>query len=630
MTILPFVTICTIGAVVALFVQPHRRLARLVGLAALAAAFVAALTLSPNAAVSVGEVRLQSTWYAGLFLTAGTASCLLLCLLGLAAGWPDRLAPAALATFAGLAVAFSSLDPGVALIAVAVAATPAALVAVATLRATAEGPREAAPGELASGEATPGGQLLSVRLAELRTLALIVGATLLAATSPLRPNWTDDPTGLYAISFLALGLAVAVRCGVVPFHVPAARLSWAAERLGLPLALVWIPAGLALVALAWTADTYAVRSDWLTAAVVTVQVLAVATLVLGAIGAMLHDELEEIAVYSIVQDAGFILLALAVRNSSAGQSVRLWLLAFIVAKAALIAWVAALAWLFGSTHLQDLRGWLRRAPLLGLALLAIVLATLGWPGSSIFEARASLIRLGLPDQLRFLGPVAIALALVYYGRLIVVGLLSPGERVRSAEGERPRWRAPRTLQGRVEGPALELALELAGVSAGAYPAAATSGPEAPGSPLALKTDRLARADSGRRAGARRGPSRLGRLRRRAVSLWQLNHRLEASLLVVAFAALAVALAFGGLGASAASRSGTALTVVTSPTAQPSGSFSSPSPSLQPTPTASPAATPTATPSSTPAVPASSVASGSPRPSGVAPAASPTASPSGSD
>ena len=419
MTLIAFLVVCVAGMLLTLLTQPFARLSRLVALASLAAAVAAALLINPNDSVTMGEVELSTTWFVGFFLTALAASSLLLCLVGLVTGWPERLAPAALAMLAGVGVAIASWDPTVALVAAAAATAPAALVA-SRVRSTPLG--------------------TTVGVAELRTLALVVSASLLAAATLLPTNWnSDDPTFVLALAFLLVAAAVAVRSGAVPFHVPAALLSRSGEGLGLVLSLVWIPTGFGLVALSWDSSIVGVPGDWLDRAVVAVQVVAVATLILGAVGAMLHDEIEEIVVYSIVQDAGFILLALTARSDDAAAPARLWLLVFVIAKSALVAWAAAISWAFESSNLGDLRGWLRRAPILGIALVAIVAATLGWPGSPVFEARDTLVSLGLPGSLHFLGTAAILLSLAYYARLLAIGLMTPTAMVRRAEGDWLHW-----------------------------------------------------------------------------------------------------------------------------------------------------------------------------------------------
>ena len=550
MTLITFLLVCVAGMLLTLLTMPFARLSRLVALGSLAGALAAAVLLNPNDSVTLGEVTLATTWFGGFFLSALAASSLLLCVIGLATGWPERLAPAALATMAGVGVAISSTDPTVALIAAAAATAPAALVA-SRVRSTPLG--------------------TTVGIAELRTLALVVSASVLAAVTILNTNWnSDDPTFVLALAFLVVSAAVAVRSGAVPFHVPAALLSRSGEGLGLVLSLVWIPTGFGLIALSWNASIFGVPGDWLDRAVVVVQIVAIATLILGAVGAMLHDEIEEIVVYSIVQDTGFILLALTARSEDAAQPARLWLLAFVIAKSALVAWAAAASWAFESSNLGELRGWLRRAPILGIALVVIVAATLGWPGSPVFEARGTLVGLGLPDPLHFIGTAAILLSLAYYVRLLAVGLLTPTDTVRRAGGDWPHWpHLARETDESVEA------------------AARTASPLV----LAVATNLVELEDeaSGDDEGVpHRRPNLY--LRHRLAADWRLNRPLETSLLVLATATIAAIVAFGGFGASDASQSGITLDDAAAPPPNPSGLDNGGQPTD--TPSAEPTAVPT--------------------------------------
>ena len=550
MSLVPFLIVCAVGAVLGLLTLPFPRLARLVGVVALAGAFVAALAIKPVDELTIGQVQLATSWYSGLFLSAATASCLIVCLLGLAVGWPERLAPAALATFGGLAVAFTATDPGVVFAAVAAAAVPAALVAI--------GPAAEA-------------HSLDVSLAELRTLGVIATGALLASVLVLQPGWTTtDPTFVFALAYLALGAAIAVRFGAVPFHVPAARLSSGRAKLGVALPLVWIPSGLGIVALSWSTTVFQMQSSWLDAAIAGIQIIAVATLVLGALGALLHNELEEIAIYSIVQDAAFVLLALAARDAAAAEPTRLWLLTFIVAKSALIAWVSTLSSSFGSSRLQDLRGWVRKSPILGLALIAIAIATVGWPGSAVFEARATLVRLALPGQLQFLGLVGAVAAIAYYGRLIAVGLLSAGDRVGSSEGERPRWPASPAMAEAAavaSDPARVRAPRSSRTRAAKAPTARPSvAAAAMGEPSATKAAPVSTVDRLRSDLTRSVRATLQQAQRLPAA-WRLNRSLETSLLVMVISVAAIAVAFGGFGASKASSTGISLDAIVAPTPQ---------------------------------------------------------------
>ena len=607
MSLVAFLLICVAGLLLTLVTQPYVRLARLVALASLATALVQALVMTAGDSATLGEVPLVTTWFGNFFLCALAASSLLLCIVGLITGWPERLAPAALATMAAISVAVSSTDPIVALVAAAAATAPATLVA-SRVRATPLG--------------------VTVGIAELRTLGLVVVATLLAAVTIVDTNWnTDDTSFVLALAFLVLAAAVAVRSGTVPFHVPAALLSRSGEGLGLVLSLVWIPTGFGLVALSWNASIFGVGGDWLDRAVVAVQIVAVATLILGAVGAMLHDELEEIVVYSIVQDAGFILLALTAQTADAQGPARLWLLAFVIAKSALVAWAATASWTFESSSLGELCGWLRRSPVLGMALVAIVIATIGWPGSPVFEARATLVRLGLPDWAHFVGTAAILLSLAYYVRLLAVGMLTPTATVRRAAGDWLHWPRLRTADDDAAEPVpAEPAANAEGLTAAAAETAAVrKTPTHAAAPI--NEAELGGASARRRDDD--GPHRPHHLaiRHRLAAAWRLNRPFQASVLVLATAALAAAVAFGGFGAADASQSGITLDEAAAQLANPSGGDAggqpTPEPSTEPSagptlpfvPSPTPAASPA--PTATPAASASAPQAASPIPSPTA-------------
>jgi hypothetical protein len=229
----------------------------------------------------------------------------------------------------------------------------------------------------------------------------------------------------------------------------------------------------------------------------------------------------------------------------------------------------------------------------------------------VYEARSKLIDLALPDWLGFVGAAAIALALACYGRLLLVGLLSPTDVVAAASGERPRW-----------SPARPTATPDAAASATPGVAAATTAaPDAPASKPKRKTSRAAAAeplptttalpptsppDDAATASAFGSPAGPG-LRGRLVVAWGMNGTLRISGAVLAAAALSLALSFGGLGASDAARGGIPFDVA---------AHATPLPPPSPTPPPTPSPEPTIAP----------IASHNPRPSG---SPGPSGSPNGS-
>jgi NADH-quinone oxidoreductase subunit N len=599
MSILAFLIACGAGSLVGFADRPGGRVGRAFGLAGLLVAFLAALWIGPATHLAVGDVTLQGSQYAGLFLACVAGAGLLVGAVGLAAGRSNELAPAALATFAGLAVAVTASDPGVALAAAAAAVTTGA---VLMLRFDPATPATPATSAASAASASDG------RLAESRTIGLVAISLLVAVVAIARPSWngTDDP--VVALAFLGLGLALAVRSGAVPFHVPAVRLGRNAVPFAPALLLVWMPAGLGLLAISWSAVAFGRGSDWLSDGTALIQIVAVATLVLGGLAALVHDEVEEVAAYSIAADAGFVLLALAARTDAAAQPARLWLLVFVAAKSGLVAWAFAVTRAFGTSSLPVLHGWLRRAPVLGLGLVVVAAATLGWPDSAVWGARSTIIRLALPGQLYFLFAGSILLSLACYGRLLAIGLLSPTATVRAARSERPRL-TPRPQAGAAVAPMAEASgplatgpeSDVAAAGSGSETVASRSGAPEPATAATSAGSTVRDPESTATQPPPRGPSLVGRLSVAA----RLNRTLEVSLVLLAGAALAAGLAFGKLGAADASQYGIPMDTAarTTPTA-----------TVRPTPVTTSTPLPTPGPKATPGPTVSLGPSGSAGPS----------------
>jgi multicomponent Na+:H+ antiporter subunit D len=567
MGLIVFLATTGIGLALSLVFGPSGRPARLISIAGMAAASGTALLIGSSDKLTIGDVQLAGGAYAGYFLASLAAAALLIMVIGLGSAWPERLGTASFAALGGMGLALTAVDAGVALTGAAAGMSVSAIVITRGTSAD--------------------------RAPEIRTTGIVVGAIMLAAIVALQPFWTSgNGDAGFTLALLGLGLAFAARSGAVPFHRTAVRLRTTATPMASALLLVWIPACLGTLAISWSALAFGVGGGAMNWVVATLLAIAVATLLLGAVGALLSDALEEIAAYSILQDAAFVLLALAARSEDVADPARFWLLVFVAAKTGLIAWVAAAGRVFGTSHLSAMKGWLRRTPLLGLAIVAIAIATLGLPGTPVYEARATLIRLALPSGAAFLGPAAILLSVAVYGRLLAVGLMSPLASVRASRSERPRF-------GR--GGRASAVAEPVAESTPAATLEADAAAELTAAPT-LEADTAAGALTPPR------PSRLG-VRGRIVLAWRLNRTLEMSLVLGCGAALALALAFGGFGARSASESGIPLdgaahatprllplpTVTPLPTPDPSA-IVSPTPAGSPGPSDSAAPGTAATPS----------------------------------
>ena len=259
---------------------------------------------------------------------------------------------------------------------------------------------------------------------------VVAGTMAIAATAWIGRDLSDlaaQPV-VFGLAYLAFALAVAIRFGAIPLHTWAARLTDTVPESTLPLVTAWAPAAFAIVALAWADASIAPLLVDLDAVRVVVLAIAVTSIVLASVAAFIQDDLEHIVGYAIIGDAGVVLLAIAALDPAAWAPARTWILAFVVARSAFAAWAAATRTVFSSGRVADLRGWAIRSPALGVVLVVIVIASLGVPGLAAFDARAEIVGLAVEGPLGALVLLGALSPLVYYGRLLLVGVGRPDGR----------------------------------------------------------------------------------------------------------------------------------------------------------------------------------------------------------
>jgi len=540
MTLLPFLVIAVAAAALALLTRRRARVSLAIGIGGLMAAFVAAAWIEPGDVLIIGDGAIVTSTYQRLFLVLGTATGLLICLVGLATAWQRNVPAALLAALAWTGLALALPDPTIAVLAAAGGGLAGVLV---TLVAPID----------------ERGAQVSAR--ELRAVA-VAGALGLLAVTVLDPSAGSAVAGGAAVglAFLAMVVAVALRFGAIPFHTWAGRLSQSAPETALPLLLAWAPAGFAVVALAWTYDTLVPVAGSLGSDLgperALVVVIGSLSLLVGTFAAWIQDDVEHVVGYSIAQDAGLVVLALAASQSGVWEPARTWIVIFVLAKTAFAAWALALHATYSTRRIDDLTGWARRSPILGLAFAGIVLATLGWPGSVAWSARQDIVRFAISDPfgtLVFLGALT---SLVYYGRLLAVGLSAPSISVQDRAALRLRW--PRSMRGVAAGTGAGAersdgadATDRAEASDGAKATQneTTEGPEATGGPKATGERTTSRSRAGDTLG--RGRSAVDDLG----ETWRINRAPTATALVALLALIAVIASVGGFGIPQAAAEG---------------------------------------------------------------------------
>jgi NADH:ubiquinone oxidoreductase subunit 2 (subunit N) len=421
-TVLPFLAIAFGAAAASLLLRPNAALSAVVGLAGLAAAAVAATMIESGDTLVIGGGELAGSDYLRLFALLGSVVALILAVLGLVANADRNTPPVLLAGIGSAVLAIALTDARIAVL----AATAGGLVGILVTIAS---------------PATARSVIVAGR--ELRALA-VAGLLAILATA-----WIGRPLGeltlvpeVFGFAYLGFAAAVAIRFGAIPFHFWAARLADAAPEVTLPMLMAWGPAAFAVVALAWADQSVAPLILPLTVEKSAIVAVGAVSAVLGLLAAWIQDDLEHIVGYTIIADAGIAILGLAALSPDAWAPARTWILVFVTVRSAFAAWAVSVRAGYGTRRTSELRGWALRAPLLGLSLVLIAAAAVGWPGFVAWEARAKLVQLTIAGPI---GVIVVASGLAQvaiYARLLVLGLSRPSEAVRASSGERPTWPAP--------------------------------------------------------------------------------------------------------------------------------------------------------------------------------------------
>jgi len=421
MSVLPFLAVAIVGAVIATLLRDIRRLGTIAGLGAVVVALAAACFINPDTPLSIGGGALAGSDHLRLVLTLCLAGGLLVLVVARLATWQPS-APGALlggAAGIGLALGLAGTPPG--LLGAAAATIAASVLALGS---------PAAPSRIRA-------LARELRGAATSLVIGLIAAGIMPGAAPAPGAVPAEPAAA-ALVLLGMALIVAHRFGAIPLHARVSRLADAAPSGALPILAAWLPAAWGLVILGWAPAALGPSSAGLGLERGLIVTLALATLLLGTVAALIQDEVEHVVAYTIVADAGVALLALAALDPAARDAARAWVLVFATTRTAMIGWTIAFRAAFGTGRLRDTTGWLRRAPALGVALTGILVAAVGWPGLLAWDARLAIL------QSATAGP---ALLLAYAGslgtgaaicRLLVVGGGRPSPIVAGSLGELPR------------------------------------------------------------------------------------------------------------------------------------------------------------------------------------------------
>ena len=231
------------------------------------------------------------------------------------------------------------------------------------------------------------------------------------------------PIGLLAIGMLIAGFGF--KMGLVPFHM------WLPDTYeGSPppitalLAAGTKKAGFAAALRIIILGTVALNLDWTLA----LGVIAIMTMTIGNIAAIMQKNLARMLAYSSIGHAGYILIGISIAPfSGLGLQASLFhILNHAVMKGAAFIAVAGIVTALAVTHLDKLKGLGRRMPITALGLVLSLLALAGVPPLNGFWSKLMLFGAAIDagsslwwaPWLAVAGVLNSALSLAYYGWII--------------------------------------------------------------------------------------------------------------------------------------------------------------------------------------------------------------------
>jgi NADH-quinone oxidoreductase subunit N len=162
------------------------------------------------------------------------------------------------------------------------------------------------------------------------------------------------------------------------------------------------------------------RYDWQPA----VWVIAVLTLVLGAVVALVQRDVKRMLAYSSINHAGFVLLGLQAGTARGVEAALYYLFTYTFMVIGSFAVVTLVAGRGDAAHdLEDYRGLSRRAPWLALSLTVLLLAQAGVPFTTGFLAKLEVVSAAIgagSNVLAAIAMVSAAVAAFFYLRVVLL------------------------------------------------------------------------------------------------------------------------------------------------------------------------------------------------------------------
>jgi len=302
-------------------------------------------------------------------------------------------------------------------------------------------------------------------------IALVYGAT---GTSNL-PQITDYLArnvllheGLLLAGVALLLVGFAFKIAAVPFHL------WTPDVYqGSPtpvtgfMAAVAKAGGFAALLRVFVSSFGLLRNDWQPA----IWLIAILTLVLGAVVAVVQRDVKRMLAYSSINHAGFILLGLQAATTRGIEAASYYLFTYMFMAVGSFAVITLVAGRGDGAHdLETYRGLSRRAPWLALSFTVLLLAQAGVPFTTGFLAKLEVVSAAVgagSNALAVIAMVTAAIAAFFYLRVVFLMYSGTAAELVAAPADR--------VSGDIPRPSGALLLTSGGGEASVAPAAVVVG-----------------------------------------------------------------------------------------------------------------------------------------------------------